>query len=162
MVNENIFLLHALCLGLVIIFVYDIITIFRKAIPHRKFWISVEDLGFWIFCGVEVFTLMYRENNGTLRWFAVLGALVGMFVYKKTISKPFVKSMVWLLQKIVRLIEIIISWLTKPLRLAKRKATGALYAAAGKASKRSRRGYHFLKKKLTQGYKMFKMGISKH
>jgi spore cortex biosynthesis protein YabQ len=161
MVNENVFLLHALCLGLVIIFVYDIITIFRKAVPHHKFWISVEDLGFWLFCGVEVFLLMYRESNGTLRWFAVLGALAGMIVYKKTISKPFVKSMVWLLQKIIGLLQKVAALILKPVLWGKRKALGGVKTAAGKVSKGGRSSFRFCKKKLTQGFKVFKMGISK-
>jgi hypothetical protein len=161
MVNENIFLLHALCLGLILIFVYDVITIFRKAVPHQKFWISVEDLVFCLFCGTEVFLLMYRESNGTLRWFAVLGALTGMFVYKKTVSRPFVKVMVWLLQKILFYLQKVIAFCLKPALWAKRKAMGGAKRAADQVSKGSRSSLRFCKKKLTQSYKVFKMGISK-
>lgn len=91
MANENTFLLHALLMGIFITFVYDGLRILRRVIPHNSFFVSLEDLGFWIYCGAEVFLLMYHESNGTLRWFAVMGALAGMLFYKKLISPFFVK-----------------------------------------------------------------------
>ena len=82
MVSENEFLLHSLIMGVFLLFVYDILRIIRRVIPHDGFWVSVEDLVFWLYCGGEVFLLMYRESNGTLRWFAVIGAMTGMFLYR--------------------------------------------------------------------------------
>lgn len=78
-------------MGIYIPFVYDIFRIFRNVCPHHSFFIAVEDLGFWIYCGGKVFLLMYHESNGSLRWFAVMGALVGMLLYKRCVSKFFVK-----------------------------------------------------------------------
>lgn len=77
--SENEFLLHALCMGAFITFLYDCLRILRRVLPHGGFLVSLEDLVFWIYCAEQVFLLMYRESNGTLRWFAVLGALAGMF-----------------------------------------------------------------------------------
>lgn len=34
---------------------------------------------------------MHRESNGSLRWFAVMGALAGMFLYKKTVGRFLVR-----------------------------------------------------------------------
>ena len=89
--SENTFLLHALLLGIFITFVYDLLRIFRRVIPHGAFFVSLEDIVFWVYCGAEVFLMMYHEGDGSLRWFAVLGAAVGMFLYKKLISRWFVK-----------------------------------------------------------------------
>ena len=91
MAAENEFMLYALLMGIFITFIYDILRIFRRVIPHNGFFVSLEDLFFWIYCAMEVFLLMYHESNGTLRWFAVLGAVAGMFAYKKLISPFFVK-----------------------------------------------------------------------
>ena len=88
MAGENQFLLHSLMMGAFILFVYDILRVIRRVIPHGWFWVAVEDLVFWFYCGAEVFLLMYHESNGTLRWFAVTGALVGMFLYKKLFGYP--------------------------------------------------------------------------
>jgi spore cortex biosynthesis protein YabQ len=86
MADENSFLLHSFCLGIYITFVYDLLRIVRRAFPHRKWIVSLEDLGFWVYCGGKVFLLMYRESDGSLRWFAVMGALAGMLLYRKLLS----------------------------------------------------------------------------
>ena len=91
MINEKTFLFNSFLLGIYITFVYDIIRILRRVFRHGNFWLSVEDLAFWIFCGAEVFLLMHRESNGILRWYAVVGALLGMLLYRKLISRFLVK-----------------------------------------------------------------------
>ena len=157
MANENMFLMYALFLGVFITFVYDLIRIARRVIPHKRFWISVEDLAFWIFCGIEVFLLMYNESNGTLRWFAVLGALCGMFLYKKIISGAFVKYTTLVLQKILGFIGKILSFIFKPVRLAGK----AVKKTAGKVLNKRKAAGAFLKNKLTYAGKMLKMVIKK-
>ena len=104
MVNENRFLLYALIMGIFITFLYDILRILRRVIPHGSILTALEDIAFWIYCAGEVFLLMYHESDGRLRWFAVLGAMVGMFSYKKLFSGPFVKYVSLLLQKLLMLI----------------------------------------------------------
>lgn len=94
---QNVFLLHAFFMGIYITLVYDGLRILRRVIPHTAGVISFEDLVFWIFCAAQVFGLLYREGNGSLRWFAVLGAGVGMLLYHKTLSPFLVKYLSMLL-----------------------------------------------------------------
>lgn len=155
MANENSFLLYALLMGIFITFIYDIIRIFRRVVPHGSFLVALEDIAFWIYCAAEVFLLMYHESNGTLRWFAVLGAMMGMFSYKKLISTPFVKYISLLLQKLLMLIRKGFAVFLKPFRLVGGKAAGA----AGKAVKKGKRGGSILKKKLTFFLKVLKMNL---
>jgi len=70
-------------------------------VRHNNFFVSFEDLLFWIFCALTVFALMYNMGNGNLRWFAVFGALGGMFAYLKIVSPWFVRGMSALLGKFV-------------------------------------------------------------
>ena len=159
MAGENEFLLYALIMGIFITFVYDILRIFRRVIPHGNFWISMEDLCFWIYCAMEVFLLMYHESNGTLRWFAVLGAMTGMLVYKKLISPFFVKYVSLLLCKMMQPIIKAAKWLWAPVAKgsAKLKNTEGKvkHQAAGKKSHMK----WLLKKKLTLLVKMLKMTL---
>lgn len=157
MENENIFLLYALIMGVFITFVYDLLRIFRRVVPHNRFWVSVEDLGFWGFCAAEVFLLMYRESNGTLRWFAILGALVGMIVYKKTISNILVKYVSLALIKVFSLLFKLLSFLTRPLRAVGR----AVGKTAGRVGRRRKAFAGKLKNKLTGFLKMLKMIVCK-
>lgn len=155
MSNENIFLFYALLMGIFITFVYDILRIFRRVIPHGSFLVSLEDIVFWIYCATEVFLLMYHESNGTLRWFAVLGAMFGMFAYKKLISPLFVKYVSYVLQRLLELLGRGVGFVLKPVRVAGTKAAGV----AGKAAHRAGRGKRLLKKKLTFFLKVLKMNL---
>lgn len=157
MADENVFMLYAICMGIFITFVYDLLRILRRVIPHNRFWVSVEDLGFWVFCAAEVFLLMYHESNGTLRWFAVLGALAGMAVYKRTISGILVKYTSLLFQKIFHVLGKAMGFVLKPFMIAGRAAG----KAAGRADVRRKKTVTFLKKKLTLFFKMIKMIICK-
>lgn len=156
MASENEFLLHALLMGIFITFVYDILRILRRVIPHRGFMVSLEDLAFWIYCAEKVFLMMYHESDGNLRWFAVIGALAGMFLYKKLISPWFVKYVSLGLEKVLGVLIKAGSILCRPFRIAGAK-TGAAVGAAGKRFGRLLRGgKRRVKKKLTFFLKVLK------
>lgn len=121
MSEDSIFLLHALLTGMFITFVYDGWIILRKVIPHKPFVESLEDFLFWVFCAVYVFMWLYRESNGTLRWFAVGGALTGMLLYKKLLSGLWIKGAVWLLSRMLELLKRVLGVLWKPIRFLGRK-----------------------------------------
>lgn len=127
MTAETGFMLHAFYMGVYITFVYDILRIVRRVIPHPNFLVSLEDMGFWIYCAVEVFLLMYYESNGTLRWFAICGALTGMFLYIKIASPFLVKYASMLLGKVWETVLKILEFALKPvarvLRRLKKKLT---------------------------------------
>lgn len=148
MSSENEFLLHALLMGIFITFVYDILRIFRRVMPHGGFLVSLEDLVFWIYCAAEVFLMMYHESNGNLRWFAVIGALVGMLLYKKLVSPWFVKYVSLWLGKVLKFI-------LKPFRIAKAKGK----AAGNKFYRLMRSGKRRVKMRLTFFLKMLKMTL---
>ena len=114
MAGENQFVLYAMFMGIFITFIYDILRIFRRVFPHKGFMVSLEDIIFWIYCSVEVFMLMYHESNGTLRWFAVFGAIAGMILYMKLISPFFVKYVSLLLKKIVGIIKKAVAFILSP------------------------------------------------
>ncbi len=159
MAGENIFLLHALYMGAFITFVYDLLRIFRRVVPHRGFFVSAEDLFFWIYSGGEVFLLMYRESDGTLRWFAVMGALTGMLLYRKLISPYFVKYVSKALKKILVLGGKLLAWLLKPVRFVFRKAGSAAGRAGGRAGRGFKRVGRTVKYRLTYYLKRLKMTV---
>ena len=90
--EEAWFLLHSFLLGVFITFFYDLFRVFRRVVRHGIFWISLEDLVFWVMASVGIFYLLYYENNGAFRWFAVFGAGAGMVLYKKTLQASLFRS----------------------------------------------------------------------
>ena len=53
MSKDTLFLLQAVGVGAAITFLYDWLRTIRKVIPHKQIVISLEDLLFWIFCGIQ-------------------------------------------------------------------------------------------------------------
>ena len=156
-ISENLFLLYSLLMGIFITFVYDLFRVWRRVCTHNAFFISVEDILFWIFCAVSVFYLMHTQSNGTLRWFAILGALTGMFFYKKTLSSFFVNLMSGILKTILKFFGKIFKVIAKPFRFlaGKGKKIGRKMANGGRRTK------GFLKKKLTACKKLLKIILCK-
>lgn len=152
MANENVFLFHALCMGVFITFIYDILRVFRRVIPHGRMAISLEDIVFWLYSAIKVFLLMHRESNGTLRWFAVLGALTGMLLYKKTVSSFLVTWVSFVLRRVVLFV-----W--SPFRAAGKVTGRALTTARKKSLRGGRYIKQRMKKKLTFFLKVLKMNL---
>lgn len=159
MTYENEFLLHALYMGIFLTFAYDLLRIFRRVAPHNGFFVSMEDLLFWIYCGEEVFLLMYHESDGTLRWFAVLGAMVGMFLYRKLVSPFFVKytslALCWLLEFLKKVLH----FLSRPFAFLLKKTDNGIRRTGRSTRKLMGKCKRSVKNRLTYFIKMLKMTI---
>jgi len=105
MENENLFLLHSVSMGIYLTFIYDNLRVLRRVVPHNVFFVSLEDIGYWIYLGGKVFLLMYHESDGLLRWFAVGGALAGIIMYKALLGRFYVHYVSLVLQSILRRLQ---------------------------------------------------------
>ncbi len=130
-------------------------------IPHSSFFVSLEDLIFWIYCGSEVFLMMYHESDGTLRWFAVIGALAGMVSYKKLVSPLFVKYMSLILNKLLNIIGKVIRWLCRPFGFLFGVAGHTVYRAGGRVGRLLRRMRRAAKNRFRLFIKVLKMNVKK-
>ncbi|MDE7276101.1 MAG: spore cortex biosynthesis protein YabQ [Lachnospiraceae bacterium] len=157
-IQEVTFFLHSIVMGIVITFAYDWFLILRKLIRHNLFWLSFEDFLFWAACGLGVFYMLYRENNGVLRWFTVLGAMLGMFFYKLVISKPFIHIMSTCIYKIMWFLFRIIQIIVKPLKWL----FSVIKRFAIFLKNKSRKCQNFIKNKLTGILKTLKIVLCKH
>ena len=156
-IQEVTFFLHSIFMGVVITFVYDWFLILRKLIKHNNLGISLEDLFFWLACGLGVFYMIYRENNGVLRWFTVIGAMIGMICYKWLISKKFVHIMSTIIYKIMWFILKIVQIVVKPLKWLFSKLKKFTIYLKNKIKKCQ----YFIKNKLTVFIKTLKMVLCK-
>ncbi|WWR15782.1 spore cortex biosynthesis protein YabQ [Lachnospiraceae bacterium JLR.KK008] len=155
---EIYFLFHSFLMGILITVLYDILRILRRMIRHNILAVSVEDFLYWTACSLIIFGMLIRENNGTLRWFAVAGAMAGMFLYKITIGFLFVKYVSLLLIKVLHIMGKLIRLILRPLKFIKKRLEWQ-----GKQSRsRLRAGTSKVKKKLTLGKKKLRMILYKH
>lgn len=155
--HEMQFLLHSFILGIIITFVYDNIRVLRRVISHNAFFLSVEDLFFWIFVAVYIFLLQHRENNGVFRWFSVIGAFLGMIIYRKSISNFYIKYMTIIWKKILKFSYLFFSYLFSPIYYLERK----ILQFAKKIGHRGRHMATANKIRLTSYRKMIKMTLCK-
>lgn len=162
MAGENEFLLYAMLMGVFITFVYDLLRIFRRVVSHGSFLVSLEDLAFWIYCGAEVFLMMYHEGDGSLRWFAVIGAMCGMYLYKKLISDWFVKYSALILNKILGVMAKVLKWLCRPFGFAGRKTWGLCRRTGGRMHRMGRRVKRNIKNRLTYFRRVLKINFKTH
>lgn len=156
-IQEVTFFLHSVLMGLLITFVYDWIRVLRKLARHGSFLTSVEDFLFWLACGIAVFYMLYKENNGVLRWFAVVGAALGMLFYKAIIRDWFVYVMSTCIYKIMWFVFGIIQIVLKPLKWLFLKEKRFVQSVA----KKMKKCQEFVKKRLTVCIKTLKIVLCK-
>ena len=68
-------------LGVLMMIAYDILRIFRRILPHNTAAVAVEDILYWLACGVCIFRMLYVENSGAIRGFAIAAVVLGMLLY---------------------------------------------------------------------------------
>ena len=80
-------------LGAFLMSSYDVLRILRLFFPHTSLAVGIEDLLYWFYAGGMTFWLLYRQNDGKLRAYAVAGVFVGMILYDRLFSRLFMKGL---------------------------------------------------------------------
>lgn len=137
-------------MGMILLLVYDLIRIFRRLVSHSTVWVGIEDLLFWIISAVALFAMLYQENSGYIRGFAIGGVIIGMLLYNMLLSKLVIKVSVFILKKVLFLVSRPLAWVARILR----KPVGGV----GKTGKKVIR---FIKKQLKKLWKTVKIGLCK-
>ena len=105
--------------------------------------VGIEDFFYWLVCTGVVFVMLYRENDGMVRGFALLGMAVGTVLYYLLLSRYVVSLHVFLLKSVLQLLH---------------KVFGVLFAPVIRLGKKVGR---FLKKELKKLVRAVKMGLCK-
>lgn len=163
MLSENImqeiyFLIHSMLLGVAITFAYDWLRIFRRICRHNLFFVSLEDILFWIICSMQIFLMLYHKNDGILRWFAIIGAMGGMFFYKLLFGRFFVKYMVLGIKAVLHFLGRIICFITRPAVVVEK----GLVHFLKKMKNFLRKLLKILRNRLTLYIKMVRILLCKH
>ena len=96
---------------------YDGLRVFRHALPHKSFWVQLEDGLFWLIAVFLVFGVMLRASSGEIRFFSVFGLFGGMGLYFLTLS-PLVIAVSDRIIALVKYIAVLLFQIvTTPFRL---------------------------------------------
>lgn len=99
-VELKLFLISVLSGGILLL-VYDLLRIIRRLIKQDSFLVALEDLFFWVGASLFIFAMMYRENNGVIRGFIILGMAIGMILYHNMFGDFFVDLIVKLIRTLI-------------------------------------------------------------
>ena len=111
--------------------IYDGLRVFRHALPHKPFWVQLEDGVFWLAAVFLVFGVMLHASSGEIRFFSIFGLFGGMGLYFLTLSRLVIAvsdRIIWLVKYIAVLFFRIVAtpfrlvWL--PLRKPLKKIRG--------------------------------------
>jgi len=115
------FFLTSVLYGIMLLVVYDSIRIIRRIVPHKAFFVAVEDILFWVVASIAIFIMIYERNNGTIRGFAILGMLLGMIIYNQLLSSFIVKGITFVIKQMLKGIKKVIHVVMAPIRFVWKK-----------------------------------------
>ena len=90
---ETDYLLSCFLLGIFLAMLYDVLIIARIVLPRKLFIIGIEDAIYWLVVAVAVFVLLYKGNDGIIRWYAIAAVAAAMFLFNLCVSRfvvPFI------------------------------------------------------------------------
>lgn len=139
------FFLMSVAWGAILLVMYDCLRILRKVVKHGAVLMSIEDIIYWTISSVLIFRMMYQLNDGIIRGFSLLGILLGMVLYKYTISDYVVKGISFVLIKIKMFIKKVIHIILKPLKFMGMQGKKLFLAISSKMKLGMRHMYHMIK-----------------
>lgn len=115
----RLFLISAM-FGILLGMFYDLLRIFRRLVKHGVWWVAIEDLLFFLCASLLVFSMIFAENDGTIRFFSMGSLLAGTFLYYISVSQYLVCFFVWLIRIPVRFLVCIVKKFKKILAKSKK------------------------------------------
>ena len=131
--HELLLLVRTVAAGAVLLLCYDLLIALRNVLAHSDKVAGTEDVLYWLCCAFFIFSEIYRTNEGILRFFMILGFLLGAYVCHRTFSGIFVKCCTRLMEIPVIIIKFMIKWLLFPVKRCK-----LLWCKACKCAKKGR------------------------
>lgn len=75
--TEAVIFFYAWLSGCIIFIFYQVLIQIRRLVRHSIGMVNFEDFLFWIGVGIYLFRQMYCTTHGTIRWFFILGVILG-------------------------------------------------------------------------------------
>ncbi len=132
------YLFSCFLLGIFLMLVYDLLRIIRIVLPHRSILTGMEDIIYWLAVSGAVFVMLYRGNDGIIRWYAVAAIIMAMVLFNLCISR-------FLVPVIGRLLRVPIDFLGKVLKSIGKKVK-IIFKSIKKRRKKRNRWFHGRKK----------------
>lgn len=90
--------------GIIIGIVFDLFRILRRTFKTKDLITYIEDIIFWIITGIIIIYSMYKFCDGELRFFMIIGIIIGTILYLITISEYVIKISVYIINILKRIL----------------------------------------------------------
>lgn len=139
------FFLVSIIWGALLLLVYDMLRILRRLIKHGEFLVAMEDLIFWVCASLFIFVMMYKENNGIIRGFSIMGMAIGIIIYHFAISE----LLVGFLTKLIKILLTPLVFVVKQLEKTGKLVTKWGKKAISRMNKRLKKHHQSVRIKLS-------------
>jgi len=112
--------------GGLVLLAYDFLRVIRRLIKHGNLLLALEDLIFWFIAGILIFAMIYRQNNGIIRGFAVMGMTAGMLLYNMLVGERLVNVIVKLIRILIKPIAALLRFIRIRLDLLEKRIKNIL------------------------------------
>jgi spore cortex biosynthesis protein YabQ len=152
--NQAYVFLSTMYAGFIIGFLYDCCRIIRRMIRAGVFVTGILDLLFWSVIGTLSFLVVFYVNDGDVRFFTIVGFVIGWILYVFTLSPFIMKGLTWIYQTLAKIIHWLIKIVLWPFQM--------LWKAARVPISGIKKLWHKLKSKISSKiHSIFKKSIKK-
>ena len=108
-----VFLLNGVFIGLI----FDFFRILRKSFKTTNIITYIQDILFWILTGIIIIFCMYKFSDGEIRFFMLLGIILGFSLYLLMFSSFIIQICVFIIKYIKKIIKYTIKLIISPLSM---------------------------------------------
>ena len=124
--------LYSGALGVALGILFDVFRVIRYFSPKKRFITALYDALFWVSASIFLFAFVLTFAEGRMRWYILLGAFLGGFVYISSASE----IMFLVLRETIVAIKKALFASTRPIHLLLRKFKKVGYASFRKAKRK--------------------------
>jgi len=150
--------------GMFLGFIWDIYRLIRHFVKLGEVGTAAGDVAYWIISVYLSIQIIYDISYGNLRFFILMGFLLGALLYFYGISNYILKIFIFCVDSIVFLVKKFLAFMVYPITFLIRKTKKFLYPysiIAKKGVNKAKRRYKFFKFKLKKVSKNRKMLYNK-
>lgn len=114
--NQAMVFIASVEIGVLMGVLFDLIRIFRKLLKHPNFLVQIEDMLYWIVCGLVGFYRLYMCNYAEIRPYIFIGIVLGVVFYFLTFSIVFMKIATAIINYLKMLVGKVIKWILIPIK----------------------------------------------
>ena len=99
--------------GILLGFIFDIFRALRKSIKNSTVVTNIEDILFVIISFIIIAMVVQIVSKGELRFYILLGIILGILIYFLSVSKYIITGETWILKSIIKILKSIYNFFKK-------------------------------------------------